>query len=136
MQPFYDFFTVYGSFSVGDDPKAIASFYAESFIAAAPGGAASYDNDDQFIDWLNGVLQFNKQVGLQKMTPHNVDTTSMGEHFTLAKVTWEALFSKTGNKPIIFDISYILQHTGNGPKIIGYVSHDDQEAVMKEYGLM
>lgn len=136
MQPSYDFFTAYGAFSVGDDPKAIASFYGESFIAAAPGGTASYHNDDKFIDWLNGIIQFNQDVGMQQMKPLTVDTTAMGEHFTLAKVTWEALFAKTGNKPITFDISYILQHTTNETKIICYVSHDDQEVVMKEHDLI
>jgi len=136
MQPFKDFFTAYAAASLGDDPHAIASFYAETFMVAAPVGAAAYRNDDKFIDWLNGVIRFNKDVGMQEMNPANVETSAMGEHYTLARVTWKASFDRTVNQPIAFDISYILQHTPAGVKIIGYVSHDDQETVMKKYGLL
>jgi hypothetical protein len=45
-------------------------------------------------------------------------------------------FQKTGNKPIEFDVSYIVHEKDNEPEIILFISHEDEEEAMKKSGLM
>ena len=50
-------------------------------------------------------------------------------------VRWGVTFEKTGSKQIEFDVSYVIQETGTDPKIILFISHEDEEAAMKKLGL-
>lgn len=117
-------------------PQALTSFYAADFIAAGPQGSRSYRNDDKFVEWLDQMETFNKQTGLTGMQVEAVREIPMGEAFTMATVTWAATYKKTGDQPITFDISYCISFVEDTPRIILFISHEDQESVMKEKGLL
>ena len=53
----------------------------------------------------------------------------------MVTVHWGASFKKTGDEFIEFDVSYIVQETGDEPKIILFIAHQDEEEAMKELGL-
>jgi hypothetical protein len=37
---------------------------------------------------------------------------------------------------IEFDVTYFVQKTGNAPKIIMFIAHQDEQKAMQELGLM
>lgn len=130
------FFEAYAKASNGADVHAIAESYAENFIAAGPKGSASFKNDDNFLDWLQQVQAFNKQTGLESLKVAEVEEIPVSREYVMIKVTWNAVFQKLPGTPISFEISYIVQQTGDKPEIVMYISHNDQETVMKAKGLI
>jgi hypothetical protein len=136
MRSIHSFFREYGDLSLGDDPQAIAACYTESFIAAGPKGSMSFKNDKKFIKWLKQVKEFNAKTGMQDLKVIKVKSTAIGNFCTSATVTWAAVFEKRKAEPVKFDITYFLYHPEDtSPKIMMYISHEDQEEVMKEKGL-
>ncbi|MPZ47795.1 MAG: hypothetical protein GEU75_00490 [Dehalococcoidia bacterium] len=130
------FFHDYANASMAGDPAAIAAFYAESFVAAGPKGSAAFQNDDKFLDWLRQLHDFNQQTGMRAMEVVSVSDSAISEHYILARVGWGAKFEKTGDELISFDISYILYTAPETPKIVAYISHEDQEDQMRQLNLL
>lgn len=129
------FFRRYANASTSDTPEDLARFYDESFLAAAPAGAAAFKNDDGFLEWLRQVHAFNQQTGLTAIEVEGVSNRPLGDHYVMADVEWSATY-RAAPAPIRFTISYLLRLTEGGPMVVAYVSHDDQDAVMREHGLL
>jgi hypothetical protein len=129
-----DFFKRYEGASAANDPEIIASFYTGSFFVAGPQGSATFNNDDSFIAWLRGVAEFNRGVGLKLTFEGIADERRLSPVHTLAVVRWSARFAGV-SEPAEFRIAYLVEDLGE-PKILGYVSEDDQDARMKEMGIV
>ncbi|MGF6847030.1 hypothetical protein QFZ51_002265 [Chitinophaga sp. W3I9] len=136
MTSFTDFFTTYGRASLGNDTSIIASCYAENFMAAGPSGSMTFKNDEKFTQWLEEMFKFNHKVGMQEMKVIKVETSPMGKYYTRALVRWGAVFSKNPEEVIEFEITYILHHLNDALKIIMYISHENEEDVLKEKGII
>ena len=131
------FFRNYGAAALEGAPERIASFYAESFIAGGPNGSAVFRNDEQLIEWLMQLQQFNASTGMTAMTLVSInDSKPLSSRHQLVAVEWGANFEKTGERLITFEISYILERSGEDWKIIAYISKKDQEEEMKAMGLI
>jgi hypothetical protein len=133
---FNDYFQRYAAASTGTQPEAVAEFYDHSFVAAGPKGAAAFQNDGAFLDWLRQVHDFNVRTGLASMAAEAVEHVPVGPGYWLVTVRWAATFRKIGDRSIRFWISYLLRNTQAGPKIVAYVSHEDQEDAMRAHGLL
>lgn len=136
MTSFTDFFTAYGRASLSNDTSIIARCYAENFIAAGPSGSMTYKNDEKFSQWLEDMFKFNRKVGMQEMKVIKVETSPIGQYYTRALVRWGAVYSKNIDETIEFEITYILYHVNDELKIIMYVSHENEEDVLKEKGII
>ncbi len=130
------FFAAYAVASMDKDATAVAAFYADHIIAASKDQSSAFTNDHTFVAWLEGVFRFNEQSGLQQMTVKHVAAIPIGNYFYHATVTWSAVFAAKPQKQIEFDIHYILNQTTEGYKIILYISEENQEALMKEKGVL
>ena len=117
------------------EPRRTSAFYAPQFLVAAPNGSAVYSNDATFLDWLRSYYEFNVQVGLSSMEAVSVEERELSAKHALATVHWGAKFEKTGDELITFEITYLLENTEDGWKILGYVSHADQMEEMQRLGL-
>ena len=51
-------------------------------------------------------------------------------------IKWGARFDKTGDRSIEFAISYLLERSGGGWRILSYISQTDQNAEMAKEGLL
>jgi len=131
-----NFFENYASVSMKSEPDLHADFYADDFIAAGPSGSAVYKNDAQFIEWLKRIYDFNKTTGMESIAAISVHDNPISGQYSLASVEWGAKYKKTGEELINFEITYLLQFLENRIKIIAYISHEDQEKVMKERGIL
>jgi hypothetical protein len=130
------FFSEYALAAGGDAPEALAAFYADSFLAAGPRGSAAFKNDAAFLDWLRDVRAFNLHTGLQSMRVVSVRETSISSLYTLATVTWAATFEKTADRPVTFEISYIVDLAAARPRIVAYLAHQDEEEELRKLDLL
>lgn len=129
------FFQRYAHASLTSEPPAIAALYAPTFIVAGPKGSAAFANDENFLQWLGQLRVFNHEHGMQAMAPSRVQVHTLSPVHVLAQVAWSALFAKTGDRDIWFEIAYLLERAGESWKILSYVSAADQEEEMKKLGL-
>lgn len=136
MDSIQKFFSEYAVASLPGKASTVARFYAKNFMAASKNGSVAFTNDQKFIEWLNGVFEFNKRVGLQKMEVKNVESISIGKYFVKATVTWVLIFAKKPEEEIVFDLHYILNRVEEGFEIVLYISDEDQEELMKTKGLL
>jgi hypothetical protein len=116
------------------DPTALAARYGAAFLAASPAGSATFPNDDAFLAWLRAVREGNVAAGLLSMGVASTREVPLGPAFALVTVTWEARFRATGDRPIRFEVSYLVT-TGESPKVLAFVSHEDQEDAMRRAGI-
>lgn len=117
-----------------EDPTALAARYGASFLAASPAGSAAFPNDAAFLDWLRGVRAWNVTAGLVSMGVVATREVPLGAAFALVTVTWEAVFRAAAERPIRFEVSYLMA-TDGAPKVLAYVSHEDQEVAMRRAGI-
>jgi hypothetical protein len=130
------FFAHYAVLSMGDDGRAMAALYAPSFFVAGPKGSATFANDAKFLEWLAQARAYNRQHGLQAMSPVAVRETTLSPIHVLAHVRWRAKFAKTGDRAIEFEIAYLLERSAETWLVLGYVSERDQEEEMQALGLL
>jgi len=130
------FFEAYAEANNKHNLEPLAAMYADSFIAAGPGGNAVFKNDAQFIKWLQELLQWNLQMGMQQIRIVRFAEAPVSDQYRQAIVTWGAKFEKTCNEEILFDITYYVYLQQDAPRIIMYIAHTDQDALMREKGLL
>jgi hypothetical protein len=118
------------------DLERSASFYAESFIAADPNGSKVFKNDARFRAEGEQQGTFYKRIGMTSARIISLAETPISRQYSLVKVHWGATSEKTADTLIEFDVSYLVQQTGDKPKIILYVSHEDEQRALTELGLI
>ena len=64
--------------------------------------------------------------------------TPLDEKYTMATVHWHLTFEKQPGHPLDFKffITCFLYDPGTGPKAAFWISHDDEQQVMREAGLL
>jgi hypothetical protein len=132
----HGFFARYASVALGDEPTKLAEFYDQSFLAAGPKGGAAFKNDESFLAWLRDLRAFNVKTGMTSMDVREVRESPIGAGYSLVGVDWAATFRRTGSTPIAFTISYLLHDADDALKVAAYISHEDQEEVMRAHGLL
>ena len=130
------FFEGYSEASMSSNSAVLASYYADAFIASGSTGSAAFENDEQFLAWLGQVFEFNQSVGMRSLEVVSIHETPISDHHAFATVEWGAKFEKTGDERICFEISYLLRFSEGKPLILAYISHEDQEATMKAWGII
>jgi len=115
------------------DVKTISGYCADSFISAGPKGSITQSPKD-YEKKAEQVNKFYKSVGRNSARIISKRVMPICNEYSMVVVRWGITFNKTGNKLIEFDISYIVQETGSEPKIILFISHEDEETAMKKLG--
>jgi hypothetical protein len=111
-----------------------AQLYADDFIAAGPKGIISQKRDE-FLKNADKAAEFYRSVGQEKAEIRSMKETWFSPHYVMVTIHWAAHF-KTLEKPAEFDVSYLVQLTEKDPKIILFISHEDEEETMRELGLL
>jgi len=122
------------AFSSLDVEKQVPLF-AEHFISAGPRGSIALGKDE-FARMASKASQFYKSIGQTSVKILSMDETAISNEYSMVKVHWGATFAKTGNKLIEFDITYFIQKTGTEPRIIMFITHQDEEKAMKDLSLL
>ena len=116
------------------DLKAIASYYADTFISAGPKGTIS-QNKKEFMEKAEQAASFYRSVGQKSARIVSKRVMPISNDYSMVVVRWGITFERTGSRQIEFDVSYIIQESGNEPRIILFISHEDEEVAMKKLGL-
>lgn len=131
-----EFFEAYARAGKDPEPTSLARNYADSFVVSGPSGSAVFKNDEQFLQWLREVYEFNQRVGMQSLEVVSVHETQISSHHVFARVEWGVRFTRTDDQRIMFEISYLLRLSDDRPLILAYVSHEDQMEVMKAWSII
>ena len=116
------------------DLKAISDYYADAFISAGPKGTIS-QSKKEFTEKAEHAANFYRSVGQKSARIVSKRVMPISNEYSMVVVRWGVTFEKTGSRQIEFDVSYIIQETENNPKIILFISHDDEEGAIKKLGL-
>ena len=111
-----------------------AQLYAETFIGAGPKGIISKTRDE-FIEYADKAAEFYRSVGQERAEIKSMKETWFSENYVMVTIHWAAHL-KSLETPVEFDVSYLVQLTDENPQIILFISHEDEEEMMKELGLM
>lgn len=132
------FFAQYEDGANSFDPDLVCSQYTAEFLGAGPTGVACGRNDEALRTAIAQRKLFFQQIGFRRARVLHVEATPLDEHYTMARVHWQMTFEKQPGHPLDFRffITYFLYDTGAGPKVAFWISHEDEQAVMREAGLM
>ncbi|MCC6981791.1 MAG: hypothetical protein IT535_00835 [Bauldia sp.] len=109
--------------------------FAEHFISAGPKGSIAQGRD-QLMQMSRQGADFYRSVGQTGTKILSMKETEISPQYSMVTVHWAATFKKL-DKPVEFDVSYIVQKTEpNDPKIIMFIAHQDEEAAMRELELL
>lgn len=117
------------------DVAGQAKFFADSFISAGPRGAIA-QSKAEFLKMAEQAAAFYKSVGQTSAKILSIEETPISNEYSLVRAHWAATFQKTGMKTVEFDVSYVVQRVGEEPKIILFITHQDEQQAMKELGLL
>ena len=131
-QKLKDFFRDYEEAFRDLDFRRQAEHFSEHFVSAGPRGEIALDKE-QFLAMAEKTTAFYRQVGMTGVRLTDAKETPITAEYTSVKTHWAATFRKTGDKQVEFDITYIL-HKGEKPKVVMFITHQDEEATMKELG--
>ena len=112
-----------------------ARFFVDTFISAGPNGTIT-NSKTELLKSARQAADFYRSVGQKSAKILSLDEQPISEQFSLVKVHWGVTFEKTGEKLIEFDVSYLVQKIGPEPKIILFISHQDEQKAMQELGLL
>jgi hypothetical protein len=128
------FFDEYGA--AFKDPKKIASCYGDCAIAADPNFVECLKGEKEILTTMKEISAYQEKTGLRSMTPTSLEIGEIAPPFYMTKINWGALFEKTGNKLITFDVTYLIREYEEGFQIITSVSHEEEHKVREELGLL
>lgn len=133
-----EFFARYEKGANSFDPDLMSSLYTAEFMAGDPNGVSCGRNDQTLRDAFTGRKEFFNQIGFKCARILHIETTSIDEKYTMAKVRWHMTFEKQPGHSLEFKffITYFLYDPGDGPKAAFWISHDDEQHVMREAGLI
>lgn len=129
------FFEDYARALVSLDPDEITQAYADDFLAAGPGFLAPAKNDADFRTNILRGAEFYR--GLQATDANVVflEEHGLDELHALAKVRW-SFRREDGSEIVATDFSYVIREIDGVPKIVMFISHQDEQALFRERGLI
>jgi hypothetical protein len=132
------FFARYEEGANSFDPEVVSAAFTASFLGGDPHGVVCVHNDAAFRQAIPERHAFFQAIGFRSAKILSVVETPLDERYTMAKVHWHLLFEQPRGHalPFTFFITYFLFDPGSGPKVVFYISHDDEQKVMQEAGLI
>lgn len=138
MDTIQDFFARYEEGANTFNPDLMSSLYLSEFMGADPNGVACGKNDAAFKAAFGQRKAFFQQIGFRRAKVLGIEATALDLRYTMAKVHWQMSFEKDAGKPldVRFFVTYILFDPGSGPQAAMWISHEDEQAVMRAAGLI
>jgi len=129
------FFDEYAKNFSALDVKAQAESFADTFISAGPKGTIAQGKQDM-INKAEQAAAFYKSVGQAGARIISKQEMPITDQYTMVTVHWGVTFEKTGDNPVEFDVTYIIQENQGQPKIILFITHQDEQEAMRKLGVL
>ena len=138
MTKIEEFFARYEEGANSFDPDTVCSQYTAEFMGGGPYGVMCGKNDEELRNWIKERHAFFQKIGFRSARILGIKETPLDGHYTMAKVHWHMVFEKEQGHPLDFRffITYFLFDPGSGPKVVFWISHDDEQKIMQEAGLI
>ena len=138
MTAIREFFARYEKGANSFDPDLVCSQYTDEFMEGGPNGVACGKNDEDLRNAIEKRRAFFQEIGFRSAKVLDLEETPLDGRYTMVKVHWNMVFEKEEGHPLDFKfyISYFLFDSGSGPKVAFWISHDDEQKVMREAGLI
>jgi hypothetical protein len=127
-------FEGYGKAFSALDMRRVAGLYSEDFVAAGPKGVISQRRED-FLANADKAAELYRSVGQKSAEMKSANETWFGDKYVMVTIHWAATFESLP-EPVEFDVSYLVQLTEETPKIILFISHEDEQEAMQKLGLL
>ena len=127
-------FADYGKSFSALDLQNTAKLYADNFIAAGPKGVISQSRKE-FDANAEKAAEHYRKIGQKSAEALSMKETWFGDKYVMVTIHWGAHFEKL-DKPYEFDVSYLVKLTDAKPKIILFISHQDEDEAMKKVAEM
>lgn len=138
MTKIKQFFARYEEGANSFDPDLVCSLYTTEFLGGGPSGVMCGRNDESLRKFVIQRQAFFQQIGFQSAKVMGVEETPLDDRYTMAKVRWRMTFEKQPGGLLDFEfyLTYFLFDPGSGPKVVFWISHDDEQQVLQEAGLI
>lgn len=138
MSDFDEFFAKYEKSANNFDPELLSSLYADCFTSADPNGTFCIHNDAEFKQAAVKREKLFHSLGFKSAKIIGKDVNKIDDSYTMVKVHWRMRFDNPSAKKSDFKFftTYVLATFGPALKVVFYVSHDDEQKVMKDAGLI
>jgi hypothetical protein len=132
------FFARYEEGANSFDPELVSSQYTAEFLGGGPSGVASGRNDQSLRSAIVQRHALFQKIGFKRAKILGLEETPLDDRYTKAKVHWHMVFEKRPGRSIDFKffVTYFLFDPGSGPKVAFWISHEDEQKVMQEAGLV
>lgn len=132
------FFARYEEGAHSFDPDLVCSQYTAEFMAGGPSGVMCGRNDEGLRKAIIERHTFFQTIGFQRAKILRVEETPLDDRYTMAKTHWHMTFEKQPGHSLHFKffVTYFLFDPGSGPKVVFWISHDDEQKIMQEAGLI
>ncbi|MCF1744575.1 hypothetical protein [Paradevosia shaoguanensis] len=119
-----------------DNTEAIAACFAAYFVGSSPKGVYGAPNGEDLRKVIPQGYENYRAVGATAMNLTGVAVTEIDDLHAMARVGWDFRYRKDGVEgSITFANHYFLTEADGSLKIFAYVT-PDEEAAMREHGLM
>jgi hypothetical protein len=115
----------------------VVKLYGRHLMAAGPAGVAIYRNNFFTRRWVAWAMKrFYKKVKMTSTKLVSLEESVITAEFSMVKVQWASTFEKTGDEPVRYCISYLVRRNHDRAEIILFISHDDEQTVLRQLGLL
>lgn len=138
MTKIEEFFARYEEGANSFDPDLVCSQYTSEFMGGGPNGVGCGRNGEELRAAIVNRHELFQKTGFRQAKILRVDETSLDDRYTMAKVHWHMTFEKDAGHPMDFKffITYFLFDPGTDPRVVFWISHDDEQRVMRDAGLI
>ena len=119
------------------DMDEVAALYASELTAASPDGVTTLKNDDHLRQVMAQGYTRYRAMGTKAMRMRDVQLSPIDDHHCVAHVAWTATYACKDQPDVAinFDVHYFVQKLDEEPKVVGWVSGDEQ-SLLKKHGIL
>jgi len=130
------FFQTFERLSAAGDAEALAGLYAATFLSAGPDGVQTVKASD-LIQVIPKRKQLLQSIGCQSTKLASVEETKLDDHYSLCRTEWCWRFDHAdGPVEITLPSTFVVHRSGEGWRIVLYLTHHNIMTVLRERGML
>jgi len=127
------FFGAFERDSAAADVEGLARLYAQNILVAGPNGSQVVSKDD-LLRAIPKRKQMFEAAGHRSTTLAALQETKLDDRYTLARTEWRWQFDAAADLTV--PSTFIVDRSGDEPRIVLYMMHHDIARLLKERGLI
>ena len=128
-------FDDYAKALVSLDPDRITEAFADEFLAAGPNYFAPAKNDEDFRANILRGAEFYRGLRATEARVVSLQEQALDGLHALVKVRW-SFRREDGSEIVATDTTYVVRTIDGAPKIVMFISHQDEQELFRERGLI